>query len=233
MLVVLTSLFSCSDYGDKLSKDNVEVYYKGGIKKEEAQKTLDFLYPSWNEAGNQKSVQLARQADTIVFRMVIDEEKAKAIGDEVYLQLANEISEAAFNGAPINMDLTNNTFESIRMLHYKKMDAENYGTKIKTGNIEVYSKGDISKEEASLLAAFLDNIDGDAPYIKSFQADKNQDGVYIVNMVSPPDRSATLPEKEFYVLAGLLADSVFNGATTLLQLTDESFKPYQSFQSGK
>ncbi len=232
LLLVIASLFSCTNYGDKLSKDNVEVYYKDGIKKEEAQKTLDLLYPSWNESGNQKSVQLARKTDTVFFRMVIDEEKAKAIGDEIYLQLANEISEAAFKGVPVNVDLTNNTFESIRILSFKKMDVENYGTKIKKGNIEVYSLGDISKEEAALLAAFLDNIDGDAPDVKSFQADKNKDGIYIVNMVSPRERSATLPESEFYVLAGLLADSVFNGATTLLQLTDESFKPYQSFKSG-
>ena len=233
LLMAGVGLFSCTNYGDKVSKKFVEVYYKDNISKEQAQQTLDLLYPSWNDSSNQKSVQLIKPGDTVYFRMVINEQKAKDIKDDSYLLLANEISGSIFKGVPVNVDLTNNTFKTIRTLHYKKMEAEDYGTKINTGNIDVYSKEGINKEEAATLAGFLDRIDGDATETKSFQVGKDGDGVFVVSMVSNPESSSTLAEKEFYDLAGLISDSVFNGAPLILQLTDNTFKPYQTFKSGK
>jgi hypothetical protein len=51
LVIAVIGLSSCTNYGDKVSKDFVEVYYKDNISKEQAQKTLDLLYPSWNESG--------------------------------------------------------------------------------------------------------------------------------------------------------------------------------------
>jgi hypothetical protein len=223
-------LSACTNYGDKVSKDFVEVYYKENITKEQAQQTLDLLYPSWNESSNQKSVQLTKSGDTVNFRMVINEEKAKDIKDESYLLLTNGISSSVFKGSPVNVDLTNDKFETIRTLRYKKMDAEDYGTKINSGNIDVYAKDGFNEKQAETLAAFIDQMDGDAADTKSFQATGSSDGVYTISMVSSPERSAALPEKEFYDLAGLLSDSVFSGAPLILHLTDDMFKPYQTFR---
>lgn len=48
ILFVLAAAFlllSCTNYGDKLSKDFMEVYFKDGVSKEEAQKALDYFLP--------------------------------------------------------------------------------------------------------------------------------------------------------------------------------------------
>ncbi len=232
LLLAAIGLFSCTNYGDKVSKDFVEVYYKDNISKEQAQQTLDLLYPSWNDSGNQKSVQLIKTGDTVYFRMVVNEQKAKDIKDDSYLQLANIISSSVFNGVPVNVDLTDNNFKTNRSLRFTKMDTEDYGTKISAGNIEVYSKQGVSKEEAVMLAGWLDKLDGDTGDTKSFQLGKNGDGQYIVSMVSDPESSATVPDNDYYDLAGLMSDSVFNGVPLILQLTDNTFKAYQSFKSG-
>ena len=224
-------LGSCNNnYGDKVSKDFVEVYYQENISKEKAQQTLDLLHPSWNEAGVQKSVQLTKTADTVHFRMVINKQKAKDVRDEAYFLLANGISASIFDGAPVNVDLTTDKFETIRTLHFKKMGIEDYGTKTSAGNIDVYSKDGFTGEQAETLAQFIDRLDGDAPDTKSFQAAKDGNGLYTISMVSSPERSAALPDKEYYDMASLLSDSVFNGAPLILHLTDNTFKPYQTFK---
>ena len=129
---IIALLFSsCTNYGDKVAKDFVEIYYKDGITGEQAQKTLEILYPSWNEAGNKKSVQLTKNADTIYFRMVINEEKAKDIKDESYLMLGAGLSMSVFNNEPVNVELTDNRFNTLRTLHFQPIetstlnDAEN------------------------------------------------------------------------------------------------------------
>ncbi len=231
-IAAISLLSSCQNYGDKVSKDFVEVYYKDNITKEQAQQTLELLHPSWNEPGNKKSVQLAKVNDTITFRMVINQEKAKDIPDESYLLVANNLSGTVFKGEPVNVDLTSNSFETIRTLHFQKMDLkeEDYGEKVSTGNIDVYALNGFDVSQANTLARYLDEIDGNESNTKSFQASKNDNGIYTVNMVSDPANSAALDDKEFYNLAALISDNVFNGAPVILQLTSNTFEPYKSFK---
>lgn len=229
-LALAMIISSYTNYGEKVSKDFVEVYYKDNVTKEQAQQTLDLLHPSWNEAGNKKSVQLTKPGDTVYFRMVINEEKAKDVKDESYLLLASGISTSIFKGMPVNVDLANNNFETIRTLHFRKTDGEEYGIKFNSGNIDVYARDGFNEKEAEILAAFIDRMDGNEADTKSFQAGKDSDGPYTISMVSSPERSAALPEKEYYDLAGLLSDSVFNGSPLILHLTDDTFKPYQTFR---
>ncbi len=123
-IITTITITSCSNYGDKVSKDFVEIYYKDNITKEQAEKTLEILYPSWNQSGTKKSVQLVKKADTVYFRMVIDEEKAKGIADETYLMLGTGLSMSVFNNAPVNVDLTDNRFNTLRTLHFEKTETD-------------------------------------------------------------------------------------------------------------
>ena len=69
-LLLVTILFSCSKNGDKVSQDFMEVYYKDGITKQEAQKALDYFLPRWKEKDGEtarKSIQLTKNGDTINF----------------------------------------------------------------------------------------------------------------------------------------------------------------------
>ena len=123
-IISTVTIASCSNYGDKVSKDFVEIYYKDNITKEQAEKTLEILYPGWNQSGTKKSVQLVKKADTVYFRMVIDEEKAKGIADETYLLLGTGLSISVFNNEPVNVELTDNRFNTLRTLHFEKIETD-------------------------------------------------------------------------------------------------------------
>lgn len=229
-IIATISLASCSNYGEKVKKDFVEVYYKDNITKEQAEKTLELLYPGWNEPGNKKSVQLTKKADTVYFRMVINEEKARNIKDETYLLLGSGLSSSVFDNVPVNVDLTDDRFNTLRTLHFEKVETDALPAKSNTGNIEVYTGTGVSGQDATKLADYLGSVNTESTTPKSFRLEKDAAGVYVVSMVSSPELSQTLPEQEYYSLAQLISDNVFNGAALNLQLTDQNFSPYQTFR---
>lgn len=232
LLIVALSLVlaSCTNYGEKVSKDFVEVYYKDNITKEQAQRTLDLLYPSWNEEGVRKSIQLAKKNDTVYFRMVINQEKAKNIPDETFLALANGISASAFDHAPVNVDMTDEKFNTLRTLHFTRITQEALGEKQTAGNIEVYMQDGIAADLAQDLASFIDKADGNSEDTKSYKLSRGDNGGYVVSMVSSPERAATVPEEEFYAFAALISDNVFSGSPVTLLLTDGQFAAFRSFR---
>jgi hypothetical protein len=162
-------LASCTNYGKKVSKDYLEVYYKDGITKDQAQKTLDFLYPQWkNESGktDTKSIQLTKGAgDTIVFHMVVDKNKLKDISDDIFYGMGNIFSDSLFNKAPVNITFTDNQFKDIRTLVYKKAEAATESGEKATvnaddfdhdtaGGVNFYWKG-ITDDESKTIADYI------------------------------------------------------------------------------
>jgi hypothetical protein len=123
-LLLLIGFTSCDNYGKKTTKGHVETYYKEGITEDQAKKVSVLLYNMDEGTGpkSEKSFQLCKEHDTVCFRMVVNAEKAKALGDFSFLAIANIVSDSAFNGAPVNMDLTDNKFESVKKITYKKID---------------------------------------------------------------------------------------------------------------
>ena len=123
LLVILFS--SCNNYGDKVKKEHIEVYYKKGITKEMAQRTANFLYSldtSFNVNSNQtKSIQVFKKSDTIIFRMIIPMESVSTINENNFYALANLLSDSVYHRAPVNIDLTDTAFNSLRVLPYKKI----------------------------------------------------------------------------------------------------------------
>lgn len=131
LLTVLTAsllLTACDDYGTKVSKGHVDIYYKEGIKKENAEQTADFIHEvdvvSQNDTTQTKSMQLALLKDTVTLRMVVNEEKAASVEDEAFLTIANYLSQTVFNNQPVNVDLTDDQFNTIKALHFKKVSLE-------------------------------------------------------------------------------------------------------------
>ena len=124
LFVLIIIVPGCSNYGDKVKKGHIEVYYKKGISKDMAEKTGNFLYSldtSYNDnSKSAKSIQLVKKSDTIIFRMVIPMERVSSITEENFYVLATLLSDSVFNKAPVKIDLTDSTFNSLRMLSYKK-----------------------------------------------------------------------------------------------------------------
>jgi hypothetical protein len=230
VLTALT-LSSCTNYGNKVSKDYLEVFYKEGITKEKAEELLTFLYPAWKAPGKtvtpKKSVQLTTAGDSVYFRMVADKEKIKDVSDEVLYLLGNVLSDSIFDKAPVNVQLTTNEFETIRTLYYTKIATEEFGEKVSSGNIEVYCNNGVSKELGAQMAEFLDFSDN-TPKPKSFQLDTDAAGFYRVRMVSSPELAAKVDDAVFYELAGTLSDSVFMKANVIFQLTNQQFEPFKT-----
>jgi hypothetical protein len=234
-LCIAVGLTACTNYGDKVSKDYLEVYYKDGATKEEAQKTLDYLYPQWKSDGpktDKKSVQLTKKGDTICFRMVVDKDKLKDIDDETFYAMSNLFSEKLFDGKAVNMVFTDNGFKEIKTLVYKKVeaDAPQYGEKFSSGTIEVYAKDGFSMDQTKTLAEYLDKKMGGSQTI-SFQVTKADDGSAIVRMATDEAKVQQIGDAPFKELTKEISEKVFNGGEVTLELTDLRFNPYKKFMS--
>lgn len=130
--VSLTLLFSsCKDYGKKATKGPIEVYYKDGVTESEAQKAaILFAYIDSSQNNNTKetkSMQLSKSADTICFKMVASKEKLATVNDFAFEVIGNMIADSVFNGKPVNVELTDNTFNTFKKIQFKKLDMNNLG----------------------------------------------------------------------------------------------------------
>lgn len=239
ILLLFTVLFaaSCSNYGKKVKEGHIEVYYKEGITERQAEKTAKSIYDLDADSRNEparKSFQLLRDGETIILKMVVNQEKAKDMGDEFFSPIAAMISEDAFDGKPVDMELTDTKFKRIRSIAYKKQGAtrdeantEAFGEKITDGNAEVFIQG-ASKDEATRLAAFMND------YFKpesvfSFQLLKDEAENYTVKMVGNPDKVNTLPVSMFEEICTGICDKVLSVPSVKFEMTDKQFNPLRTF----
>jgi hypothetical protein len=127
-MAAITLISACNNYGKKTTSGHVEAYYKDGITEQQANNACK-LIRNIDVAGNnpliEKSFQLCKQNDTTCFKVIVDKAGAAAVNDEDFLALSNAISDSVFNSAPVNMDLTDDEFKSIRTIHFKKLTIDN------------------------------------------------------------------------------------------------------------
>jgi hypothetical protein len=225
LLLASLSLFACKNYGKKVSRDNVEVYYKEGMTKEDAQRTLDFLVSMLGET-EKKSFQLSKgSGDTIHFKMVADMEKVKATGDESFYKLTSILSDSVFKGVPVNVLLANDEFETQRTMVFRKTERPKDKV-ITDGNIELYVQDGINNEMATSLAAYLlKNID--PQQMISFQIGRNEAGVYVMNMVTKKERVNDIEDADMTDIASSVSKDILSGEGLIFQLTDSEFKAYR------
>jgi len=124
-LLIILVLTGCTNYGKKVSHGHIEIYYKEGISKEQAQKTADLFYAideASHNAITQKSMQLCKEKDSFCFRMVVDKKKLASVPEDAFYAMGNILSDSIFGSNPVNIDLTDNHFKTLRTLHYKKID---------------------------------------------------------------------------------------------------------------
>ena len=192
---------------------------------------LDYFLPLWKEkdgATGEKSIQITQNGDTVNFRLVSIMKVMDKMGEETFYAIGNEISENLFNGAPVNVVLTDNRFKTIHTYSYKKVAKSDYGEKISSGNIEVYYKESSNNEEARRLADYLANSIN-ADNVISFQISNEEQGI-VLRMVSSPEKASTLEDGEFYSMAAEISKNVFKDAPVKFQLTDDKFNPFKTFE---
>ncbi len=238
LLLVAIPFISCKNYGTKVKKGNIEVFYKEGITADEAGNTADMIRQldasgGSNDTTVRRSFQLLRSGDTVTLRMVVNENKYQSIGDESFRAIANMVSEKVFTGKPVNMELTNTTFKTLKHLAYKKADqtedvnAATFGEKVTEGKTEVYAKG-ANADESTLLAGYLNDY-FKPEVIYSFQLVKDEKGNYTVKMVGNPDKINTLDNKFFEDVCKGICDKVLSVPSVSFEMTDTKFNPLRTF----
>ncbi len=234
-LLAILMLAACTNYGKKVKEGHIEVYYKEGIIQQEAEKTAKALYDADSKAGNdpvRKSFQLAREGDTVLLRMVVDQSRAKDMGDENFSPIAVMVSENAFGGKPVNMELTDSKFKTLRSIAYKKTTSEDinagaFGEKITDGNTEVYYKG-ASADEANRLAVFMNEyFKPETTY--SFQLIKDENENYIVKMVGNPEKINTISVSLFEEVSRGICDKVLSVPAITFEMTDTEFNAVRTY----
>jgi hypothetical protein len=130
----LILLAACNEHGSKVTQGHIEVYYKKGITKEQAEKTAKAIYDVDVQNGGTaetKSMQLEKPGDTVIFRMVVQKERLAGVPDESFHAIGNIVS-AALGGIPVNVELTDNKFNGFKTLTFKKMNFDEEGTEMPT-----------------------------------------------------------------------------------------------------
>ncbi len=130
LLALTIVLFaSCTNYGKKVQKGTVEVYYKEGIDEKAATHTAAILAEIDSAQNNNtkqtRSVQLEQLKDTVCFRMVANKEKLAGVDDFAFQAIGEIISDSAFSGKPVVVELTDNMFKTFKRVPYKKIDLSN------------------------------------------------------------------------------------------------------------
>jgi predicted metalloenzyme YecM len=230
---------SCNNFGEKVTSGNIEIYYKDGIKKAEAEKTASTLHNLEKSAGNDvsgtKSFQLSNFQDTVLAKMVSDQAKSKSVIEESFQAIGNIISDSVFQGKPVNLELTNTKFETYRHVTYKKLkdeDFADFGKKYSSEKIELYVQNDMSDTSAQKLADYLNSIMKPAQTV-SFQTSLNDNGVFVLKMASNPDLAAKVADEAYKQVASLVSTEFLEGKPVIFELSTPQFKSFKSFSSGE
>lgn len=116
VVFVVYVVLSIDGYGEKLEFNGTDVYYQETVTEAEAQKLGEYLVEAEFADGGEKSVQLTRRDSIYVFRMVVKEGIVEDSTNDITLTaMTYALSLGVFDGAPVELEACNNTFETLRV----------------------------------------------------------------------------------------------------------------------
>lgn len=121
-ILALILLVSCDNYGEKLTFNGTDVFYKGGVTKEQATQLGNYLITNKFTNGNEKSVQFVKETKTnhLTFRMVVDESVLNDPSyDYVFESFSRNLSKE-FN-RPVDFNICDNTFNTLKVYLFKDL----------------------------------------------------------------------------------------------------------------
>src|SRR5258708_38884515 len=116
VFVLLVGVCGCAPhaYGEKHTANNGEVYYKDGVTKQEAEKLGDLLVKTKYFDGGKKSVQLAKEGNKYLLRLVIYSPYQNDLDTIWSLRLiAGQASREALNGADVQLQICDEHFGTV------------------------------------------------------------------------------------------------------------------------
>jgi hypothetical protein len=224
MLVAIFLGSSGCGYGAKVQQGSIEVFYKEGATKAEADRLGTTLTKHWGAGGPRRSVQLTKTTDGYRVRMVV---KKEFQNDEKMLNgLAFDgarMSRDAFDGAAVEMHACDEHFTTLKVIP-PRPDVR-FG--VVDGPVEVFFAKEADKEDARRLAKFAAKGTKDAPGPISFKLAR-RNGIVEVHVVM---QAASLQNPAIVATwrqnRNEIAANVFKDTTVELHLCDELLNSIQ------
>ncbi|MCH2195544.1 hypothetical protein [Kordia sp.] len=114
LLLLLTLIAACTNYGEKKVFDGTEIYYKDGVTEVEADKLGESLMDSGFTNGELKSVQFLKEGDKYIFKMVVKEQFLEDNSlSHVFKFFPREISE--YMDLSIDLHLCDSHFNTLQI----------------------------------------------------------------------------------------------------------------------
>lgn len=177
-VTLIALLVGCSNYGDKIVIDHVEIYYKDGVSKELAKKLGHFLEENdFNEDGTEKSIQLtkAKDKDEYIFKMVIKEVAVDNQEYEYAFESMSRVLEPVL-GKPVTIQVCDEYFKPL-----KTFEASKSTKALSQSGIELIFTRNIREDQAQAVLNYWNEIASEDTE-NTIMLDKHG-GKYIFKMV--------------------------------------------------
>ena len=210
--------FFAGGIGSKVTNGPIEVYYKDGATKEEAERLAAHLAKLWAGAPDARSVQLTKSGDTYRFRMVVKKEfqnDDKMLGQIgiVGARIAREV----LNGANLEVEACDERLNTVRAIPIP----DDFRNGIVRGKIEVFYSGAATEAEAGRLAAHLAKIWAEAAEGRSVQLTKAGDAYRFRMAVKREFQNDPKMLNQLGIVAARIARDVLNDAALEVEACDE------------
>ena len=122
--ILTLALLTACGYGESVTFNGTEVYYKDGATLEDAEKLGEYLVESEFADGVEKSVMIVKNEDgEYVFRMVV-QEGAEEGNDALFGLMAMGISMSAFDGEPVHFEACDVLFNTLKTVPYSSFGSD-------------------------------------------------------------------------------------------------------------
>ncbi len=224
--VIVIALFTFlkepnSGSNQKLKFEEGEVYYTSTVTKEEAEKLGRYLVRTDFFAGASRSIQYNKNGNINEFKMNIKEgEVIKPIDPNVCRQITRDLSQEVFNGAHVNVHLTDGKFNTI----WVTKQAPSFGKKLVFNGGDLYYTASITPAVATRLGNYLvksNFYDGSHKSTLLNKADDIYEFKMVVKEGAENDPNTLAAGTQ---MIKDLSSELFHGSRVNVYLTDNEFK---------
>lgn len=220
ILAILTTLTSCQNHGNKLNFNGTEVYYKGGVTKEQAEKLGSYLISEEFVDGEEKSVQLVvnKKTKNLTFRIVVDKALANSsANDYIFTSFSRELTKIF--DTEVDFEICDNSFKTLKVFLYKDVPKL-----LDVNKTQLLYTKNVTKKEAENLASYLVASEFADGNLKTVELDRKLN-TYLFRMVVY--KGAEKNEANVKLLGLFAKDisiNVFDNKTVELHMCDDMLK---------
>lgn len=229
LLPLCIILYSCNlfgNYGDKVTIGKSEVFYQGdGVTESDAKKLGKYLLKGgWFDEETKRSVQLTKENNTYIVRLVVNIDKLDDGGKLNLWKFQSDLSEYVFDNKKVKIILADT----------KLKDLESLGAiarlKVDEKNIIYYNSAQFQRTYAEKLADFFVE--------QSYFSGDNEKNVFLTMEDNLPvvrfivNKETILTDEDKYVpifsyMQNLMNDTVFEGEKTKVYLTSVDYEDFK------